>query len=607
MVRFLSSTKLAVALCLVLSAEGIAGSLLYRGNTEIAVRGAFNIYRSPLFLVPAGLLVLNILFCLGKRIPSLPPKSARTWAFAGMHLGIVLIAAGMVLDGAYGFLGTKNFYVGLPESTYFDWKEYRERSFPFAIEIVGTEVRYHPLNLQVGVMNPAGGKTGIFTVREGVPFEIRERNIRVTPRRFDIEAKTLLLDAEVDGRTQSGLVSTPARFAKVEGYAVYTVSFHDPEPSEFVVRVRFRPGGGAWTEKVIGANRPAAFGGTSFSLVNLGADRYGNPYAGLQMTREPGEPVAWAGAILFGLSLLVRFLRRAPAGRDGGPENGRDGGEDGGEDGGPKAAAGLSAALLLFLSASGAEAFGTVIGGEKTWEGEVRVVEPVTVDNGATLRLRPGTTVLLSGEDRDGDGCRDGYIQVFGTLFVEGEKGRPVRFLRLDPSRAWEEVFLKDAKAVIRGALFEGGRWGLHIHEGDVRIENTVFRGNGGGARLRGTGAAFSHCTIEGNDVGLRFWSGGPSVRGSAIVRNGTGLFYREGKGGGRIGGTLIANREWNLKVGDWAIGDLDASGNYWGNGEGRPDPLVGDFRERKEGRIVLSPSLPSPPEPCGADLGGER
>jgi hypothetical protein len=185
---------------------------------------------------------------------------------------------------------------------------------------------------------------------------------------------------------------------------------------------------------------------------------------------------------------------------------------------------------------------------------------------------------------------------------VEGEKGRPVRFSRLDPAHAWEEVFLKDAAAVIRYAIFEGGNWGLHVHDGDVKVEHAVFRDNGGGARLRGAGAAFSRSTFRGNGIGLRFWDGGPEVTGSVIEGNGVGLFYREGTGGGKIRGNRISNREWNVKIGDWATGGLDLSGNFWG-GDAADAAGVGDFREKKEpGRIVLTPVLSSPPKPCGAE-----
>jgi hypothetical protein len=240
-----------------------------------------------------------------------------------------------------------------------------------------------------------------------------------------------------------------------------------------------------------------------------------------------------------------------------------------------------------------------VIDRDATWEGEVRVTEPVTVEKGAILTIRPDTVLLLSGEDRDSDGCADGYLLVFGELRVEGEKDRPVRFGRLTPGNPWQEVFFKDARAVIRHAVFEGAAWALHIHDGDVRVEDTVLRGNGGGARTKGSGAAFARCVFVGNGIGVRFRDGGPTVSASRIEENGTGLFYREGTGGGKITGNRIANREWDVKIGEWAAGNLDLTGNYWEamDGAGRP-ARIRDYRERKDaGKVAFDRPLTASPQ----------
>ncbi len=624
MIRFLSSTRLAVALCLVLAAEGVAGSLLYKGNTAFAGQGAFNLFRSPVFLVPAAVLVLNILVCAGRRLVTGSLRPRRAWMFAGIHLGLVLLAAGMIADGVSGFLGTRNYYPGIPSSEYFNWRTLRQENFPFTVEVTDAAVRYHPMNLQVGVRDAAGKELGLYTVREGIPFRVKEAGVVVTPRRFDPDAKTLLFDVETAGRTASGLVAGPQGAAPVAGVSVVPVSWHDPEPSEYLARVRFTAPGRAPEESVVRVNEPTTFAGISFCLVGQGEDKYRNAIVGLQMTREPGEPLFWAGGLLFGTALLLHLALRPR--RNGSPpdargpteegrtvEEARAAGVTGAERGNPAAAPGasngrttvllLAVAAALMAAGPARAASGTVIAGEATWEGEVTVAAPVTVEKGATLRIRPGTRVLLSGDDRDGDGCRDGYIQVFGQLVVDGEKGRPVRFLALTPGRPWQEIFLKDARGVIRHAEFSGAAWGLHIHDGDVKVAHAVFRNNGGGARLKGTGAAFSRCTFRDNGVALRFWEGGPAVADSVIEGNGVGLFYREGAGGGRIRGNRIANREWNLKVGDWARGELDASGNYWG-AAGDAVPLVQDFREKKDGaRIRLLPALSAPPAVCGADI----
>jgi hypothetical protein len=367
------------------------------------------------------------------------------------------------------------------------------------------------------------------------------------------------------------LTATVEAPVRVGGYAIVPVAYFNPEPSGYVASVRFTAPGRAPEEATLRINHPASFDGTSFNIVDLNRDAYGNAIVGLQMTREPGGPLFWIGALLFGISLITHLLLKN---------------------------VGASLLLLLCLIPSASHAFGVVIDRDAVWEGgEVRVTEPVTVGKGAILTIRPGTVVLLSGEDRDRDGCADGYLLVFGELRVEGEKDRPVRFAALAPGKPWQEIFFKDARAVIRHAVLEGAAWGLHIHDGDVRVEDTFLRGNEGGARTKGSGAAFTRCVISGNGIGLRFWDGGPTVSASSIEGNGTGLFYREGTGGGKINGNRIANREWDVKIGEWAAGDLDLSGNYWGASPGAIG-RIRDYRERKEaGKIVLDRPLTASPQ----------
>jgi hypothetical protein len=407
-----------------------------------------------------------------------------------------------------------------------------------------------------------------------------------------------VLDAAVDGHGAAGMRAKNGEAADFRGYAIFPVEYADPEPSDHIARIRFTPPGRQSEEREIGINRPARYGGYNFCLVNVGVDKFGFEYAGLQMTREPGEGFFWAGALTFALSIPFHFFGKRSSGTElsGASESASDAA-------GVRIMSALVPALcILGLLPGNSAAFGTAIRGEAEWKGEVRIEEPVTVEKGGLLRILPGTTVFLSGEDRSGNGCRDGYIQVYGSLRVEGERGRPVRFTRLNPRKEWEEIFLNEANASISYAVFEGANWGLHIHGGKVEVEHSSFAGNGGGVRLKGTGATFSRCAFTGNGVGIRFWDGGPRIIASVIEQNGTGLFYREGSGGGKINGNMIANGEWNLKIGDWASGDLDASGNFWGDGGDTPEGMrVGDFRETgAAGRIVLSPVLSSPPEPRG-------
>lgn len=315
MTRLLSSTRLTVVLCLLMAAAGVAGSLLYDGNTAFGERGGFNVFRSPVFLVPAALLIVNILFCTASRLRSRPLSAPATWSFAGLHAGLILLAAGLCLDGLRGFVATQYYPVGVPAASHFDWREGKERSFPFLVTVTDVRERLYPVNLKVGVRDAAGRKLGLFTVREGASFRVREAGLRVTPRKFDPATRTLRFDAEAGGRSYPGQTAGPSGSAPVAGFVVVPVSWHDPEVAEYIARVRFSLPDAVSEEAEVRVNRPATFGGITFCFSAVRQDGYGNRLVGLQMTREPGAPWFWAGVVLFGLSLAAHLSLRGRGGR----------------------------------------------------------------------------------------------------------------------------------------------------------------------------------------------------------------------------------------------------------------------------------------------------
>jgi hypothetical protein len=583
--RFLSSTRLTIALCLALAAVGVAGSFLYDGATASATRGAGNVFHSPLFYGPVFLLVLNVCCCVWSRLAAGAFRGERAFLFVTLHAGLVLLAAGMIIDGRYAFLGTQYYRLSEPSPAHFDWRDNTEKTFPFAVEVTGVTERYHPMKLQVGVKDPDGRKRGPYLLHEGGSFRVPDTGLEIVPRRFDIAAKTLTFDVSSGGKTVTG-VRADADGAEVPGgFRVVPVAWADPEMAEFVARVRFHDPGKAPVDREIRMNRPARHEGILFCLSDARSGADGSRLVGLQMTREPGSPLFWAGGLIFGAALLGgirRKLRERPAEKPEGETFGI-----------AVVALTLALSTAACLLPGSALAFGRSVVADESWSGEVKILEPVIVEKGATLTIRPGTVVRLSGESRGEPGVPDGGIQVFGRLRVEGDPANPVLFERLDPARPWGELFCKDADVIVRHAVFRGALWGMHIHDGNVSIVRTVFRGNGGGARLRGTGTRFDRCTISGNDIGLRFWDGGPRITGSAIEGNGVGLFYRDGAGGGKIDGCRIANREVDAKIGDWARGDLDLSGNWWGGGR----PKLRDFRgDGPKGKIPTSPVLKRAP-----------
>jgi hypothetical protein len=596
MLRHLASTRLTILLCLVLAAAAVAGSLLYRGNTAFADRGPFDVFRSPFFLLPAALLAANVTACtiLHLRERGNAPLS-RLLPFAGLHAGLLVACAGLLADGLLSVTGTRYYPVGVPAADYFDWGAGSDRTFPFRVEVRDFAVAYHPLPLRIGVKGPDGAKHGPFDTREGVALSVPSLGLTVTPGRFDFSTESLPASFALGGATGSVTLRQGAPAPLPGGGEIHLLArYKERDPSGYRVALRFLPPGGApLVEREARVNRPVAYGGYSFCFTAWRQEG-DETLVGLQVTREPGAPWFWGGSLLFLLSLLARLLPRL-----------RRGG----------AAAAAAAAILLLPAlppaarasegaspaapaaspAAGAPAPGQ--GRTLRWEGEVRVTSVVRIGEGETLSVAPGTTVLLSTEDRDGDGAADGRIEVAkGTFLVSGEAGREVRFLPDAPEGRWDEIFLLEARGRVSHALFSGARYALHVHDGDVRVERSLFRGNGGGARSRGTGLVLDRCDFEGNGVGLRFWEGGPRATRCRFTGNGTALFYRDGGGGGKIEGSVFQGNSEDLRVGDWARGTLDLSGNRFPGGS----PAVTDFRdEGMGGEIRFSPLLSEDP-PAG-------
>ena len=127
--RFLSSTRLTIFLCLVLAGGGIAGSLLYNGNTAASTRGGGNLFHSPVFLFPALLLILNVGCCAFTRLRAGVFRGVRATTFLGLHAGLVLLAAGLIVDGRLAFVGTQFYRLGEPSASHFGLESERRRWF----------------------------------------------------------------------------------------------------------------------------------------------------------------------------------------------------------------------------------------------------------------------------------------------------------------------------------------------------------------------------------------------------------------------------------------------------------------------------------------------
>lgn len=227
-----------------------------------------------------------------------------------------------------------------------------------------------------------------------------------------------------------------------------------------------------------------------------------------------------------------------------------------------------------------------------TWRGDIAVNKTITVETGGTLTLAPRTRAFFA--ERAG-------LSVHGRIIANGGRdGRILFSSTLKKAASWDEILLEHADgSSFSNCIIEYATWGLHSHFTRLSVKDSLFRHNTGGVRFRSGPVEIRGSLFTGNEVGIRDFRGNATIAENVITGNGTGIFVREK--GGMIsvrGNNIFANRDYNVRVGDFNDEDVDARDNWWG--DGNPGATILDGREEPGiGIVKYEPYLRKP-----ADLG---
>ncbi len=97
------------------------------------------------------------------------------------------------------------------------------------------------------------------------------------------------------------------------------------------------------------------------------------------------------------------------------------------------------------------------------------------------------------------------------------------------------------------------------------------------------------------NKYGIRAFWGNALIKENTILNNYIGIFIREGGGGLTIRRNNIhLNANYNVRVGDFNVEDIDARENWWGNGDAS-ETIFDGMDEPEIGRVLYEPYFDKP------------
>jgi hypothetical protein len=301
----------------------LASAVGERGVAMAQAIGIIDIFHGALFATLLCLVGVSVALCTWHRLPLINALSARfpgsprrRWTVltdAAMHLSLLAVLIAAAAESLFGFVGTKNIPVGVPEALVFDWRSGRDVPLGFEIVVEDLEKTYFPALAKIGVTETVAAKRlGLLTVREGAGTELGGGSLALQDLLYDPASSSLEMVALQDGRPDK------VRFSTVPGEASHVVAgpyeltlvAWRRDLREVLGRVAIRERGQDVQRDLLRVNGRMRHRGWNLYLTGWGRDEFGNDFAGIQVTRDPGAALFWIGSVLFSVCLPIFFILR---------------------------------------------------------------------------------------------------------------------------------------------------------------------------------------------------------------------------------------------------------------------------------------------------------
>lgn len=290
--RFLASKGLAAGLFLVLCATLIPGTFVKTPQIQL---GWIN-------RIVFGLMALNLMLCTARRIRTLAKP------VLVMHMGALMVIGGAVVS-SYGHVATVNIYEGQSASTAYRWDAGRDMPLGFDLSVRKIHKEFYPVPVRVGVLR-GEEKVGLYELKTGESFPLDRYTVKAA--RMDFPSEILSLEVKEGDRVIGSVKTEGQRDLPPDfPFDFRLVAFRNPSIKMGGVDLRISRNDTVLAEGRTQVNSPLTWEKTCFYNTLLDSDEFGMPFAGIQITNDPGRPYVYAGFAVTGIGAVMYFLRRA--------------------------------------------------------------------------------------------------------------------------------------------------------------------------------------------------------------------------------------------------------------------------------------------------------
>ncbi|PLX99057.1 MAG: hypothetical protein C0623_10165 [Desulfuromonas sp.] len=238
------------------------------------------------------------------------------WGSTIVHVSLLIIMLGGIL-AEFGFVGTQMVPEGKSTITYFNWDVGLDRPLGFEFRVDHFELDYYPIELKIGAYDPQTRELiEEYVTQEGEMIELPLQGVTARIVNFEPFDKALSLDIFREGQKIGSYRGLPGASKEEvtnfldEFLVIKPTAFRDPVVRQIIADASILENGEVVKQQRIMVNHPLVYKGVAFYQTAYNQDEFGFWYVGFQISKDPGEPLVWAGSILLVFGLCCAFFIR---------------------------------------------------------------------------------------------------------------------------------------------------------------------------------------------------------------------------------------------------------------------------------------------------------